>query len=220
MRDHLTHPPPFAQTPGEALGNPAPAELWIEPIPDAQALPEDTAVLRESIRLAFIAALQHLPPKQRAVLILRDVLCWRADEVATLLETTTASVTSALQRARATVKAPPGDPRRPDDPDQRDLLNGYCKAFESHDVTGLVALLHEDATMTMPPFRWWLRGRDNLAAAFAAGGCEGATLIPTEMNGSPAFWQHRNGEPFGLVILTIHESRITNVTTFLRTDGR
>ena len=206
-----------AAKPGAALGEPAPAHLWIQPIADDLALPEDSAVLRESIRLAFVAALQHLPPRQRAVLILRDVLCWHADEVAALLGTSTASVTSALQRARATMKATPGEALDPGDPVQRDLLERYCKAFEAHDVAGLTALLHEDATMTMPPFRWWLRGRADIAAAFATPACEGARLEAVRANGSPAYWQLREGEVFGLVVLDVHGGRIAGITTFL--DG-
>ena len=196
-----------ASNPGTPLGTPAPESLWVQPIADERALPEDSAVMRESIRLAFIAALQHLPPKQRAVLILRDVLCWQATEVADLLDTTVASVTSALQRARATLPASEGDALRPEDPEQRDLLERYCRAFESHDVGALVALLHEDATMTMPPFTWWLQGRDDMAAAFATDACEGARLTPTRSNGSPAFWQLRDDKRFGLVLVTIRGTR-------------
>nr|BFE82110.1 hypothetical protein GCM10020093_047110 [Planobispora longispora] len=155
---------------GADIGAPLPEGAWVQPVPDGLVLPadgdpEETAVRRETIRLAFIAALQHLPPRQRAVLILRDVLAWKAEEVAHLLETTVASVTSALQRARATLRAidtVPGEPFRPSDPAQRELLARYCAAFERHDVAALVALLHEDATMSMPPFAWWLRGRDRI----------------------------------------------------------
>ena len=174
---------------------------------------------RETIRLAFVAALQHLPPRQRVVLILRDVLCWKAEEVANLLETTVASVTSALQRARSTLKAVdvmPGEPFRPADPAQRDLLTRYCTAFERHDITSLVALLHEDATMSMPPFSWWLRGRDQIRQALLDpdASCAGARLVPAAANGSPAFWQTRPGPdgvhaPFGLVLLDVFEGLIT-----------
>ena len=203
-------------SPGAPLGDPVAAHLWIHPIADARALPEDTIVQRESIRLAFVAALQHLPPKQRAVLILRDVLCWHADEVAHLLDTTVASVTSALQRARSTLPAAQGDPRLPDDPAQQDLLARYCKAFESHDIETLVTLLHEDATMTMPPFRWWLRGRADIALAMSApGACDGARLTPAEANGSPAFWQMRDEKRFALVVLDLRDGLIAGLTTFL-----
>ncbi|MEV6488481.1 RNA polymerase subunit sigma-70 [Actinoplanes sp. NPDC051633] len=197
---------------GADLGEPAPDSAWVQPVPDLRVLPEDSAVMRESIRLAFIAALQHLPPKQRAVLILRDVLCWQASEVAELLDTSVASVTSALQRARAALPAVPGEAL---DSSQAELLERYCAAFESHDVPGLVALLHEDATMTMPPFVWWLQGSGDIAAAFATDACEGARLTPARANGSPAFWQLRDGRHFGLVVLDIRDNRIAGLTTYL-----
>lgn len=218
---------------GSALGPPVADERWIMPIADHRALPatgspEELAVQRETIRLAFVAALQHLPPRQRAVLILRDVLCWSAQEVAQLLDTTAASVNSALQRARATVTAnapTPGAPRRPEDPAQRDLLARYCVAFERHDVATLVSLLHEDATMSMPPFAWWLRGRDQIRSAMSApqASCAGARLWPVEANGSPAFWQTRpapDGEhvPFALVLLDVVDDAITGIVTYLGAD--
>jgi len=183
---------------------------------------------RETIRLAFAAALQHLPPRQRAVLILRDVLCWKADEVAHLLETNVASVTSALQRARSTLQAldlTPGEPLRPSDRAQCELLARYCAAFERHDVAALVALLHEDATMSMPPVTLWLHGRDQIGQAFLdpQASCAGARLVPTAANGSPAFWQLRPGPdgryvPFALVILDVFEGLITGITTYLDAD--
>ncbi|MBO4208911.1 sigma-70 family RNA polymerase sigma factor [Micromonospora echinofusca] len=214
---------------GPDLGVPLPARTWVQPVPDALVLPaedgpEETAVRRESIRLALVAALQHLPPRQRAVLILRDVLCWRSAEVARLLDTTTAAVTSTLQRARATLRTVgvrPGDPFRPGDPAQRDLLARYCDAFARHDVAALVDLLHEEATMSMPPFTWWLRGRDRIRAALlAADACAGARLVPVRANGSPAFWQTRPGTdgvhgPFGLVVLDVVDGLVTGITTYL-----
>jgi RNA polymerase sigma-70 factor (ECF subfamily) len=187
--------------------------------------PEEQALRRETIRLAFVAALQHLPPKQRAVLILRDVLCWRADEVAGLLGTTAASVNSALQRARATLRtrAPvPGEPWRPDDAAQHALLDRYCAAFERHDVETLVALLHDDATMSMPPFAWWLRGREHIRHALLdpQAACAGARLWPVPASGSPAFWQTRPApggthRRFALVILDVSGGAITGITTYL-----
>jgi RNA polymerase sigma-70 factor, ECF subfamily len=218
---------------GPGIGEPASEQFWIQPIPDNRTVPasgdpQELAVLRETIRLAFVAALQHLPPRQRAVLILREVLCWTAEEVADLLETTVASVTSALQRARSTLKAvgpAPGEPLRPSDPVQRELLVRYCDAFERHDVTALVALLHEDATMSMPPLRWWLRGRDRIRQALLDpdASCAGARLVPTAANGSPAFWQTRPGPggsqvPFGLVLLDVSDGLITGITTYLDAD--
>ncbi|MEH1011808.1 sigma-70 family RNA polymerase sigma factor [Micromonospora sp. CPCC 206060] len=214
---------------GPDIGVPLPARTWVQPVPDGLVLPpedgpEETAVRRESIRLAFVAALQHLPARQRAVLILRDVLCWRSAEVALLLGTTTAAVTSTLQRARSTLRTVgvrPGDPFRPDDPLQRDLLTRYCDAFERHDVGALVALLHEEATMSMPPFAWWLRGRDRIRQALLApGACAGARLVPVRVNGSPAFWQTRPGSggvhaPFGLVVLDVVDGLVAGLTTYL-----
>jgi RNA polymerase sigma-70 factor (ECF subfamily) len=218
---------------GAALGAPVPDQQWIHPIPDGRALPtagspEELAVARETIRLAFVAALQHLPPRQRAVLILRDVLCWTAEEVARLLETTVASANSALQRARTTLRAnapAPGEPWRPADPAQRDLLDRYCAAFERHDVAALVSLLREDATMSMPPFGWWLRGRDQIRLALLdpQASCAGARLWPVEANGSPAFWQTRPAPdgghvPFALVVLDVVGSAITGIVTYLDAD--
>ncbi|MEU9510108.1 sigma-70 family RNA polymerase sigma factor [Micromonospora sp. NPDC048170] len=218
---------------GATIGPPVADQRWIHPIPDGRVLPatgspEELAVQRETIRLAFVAALQHLPPRQRAVLILRDVLCWTAVEVARLLETTVASVNSALQRARATLRAnapTPGDSRRPADPAQRELLDRYCAAFERHDVATLVSLLHEDATMSMPPFGWWIRGRDQIRLALLDPGasCAGARLRPAEANGSPAFWQTRPGPdgehlPFALVLLDVFQGAITGIVTYLDAD--
>ncbi|GAA3793493.1 sigma-70 family RNA polymerase sigma factor [Sphaerisporangium flaviroseum] len=218
---------------GSGIGEPASEQILIHPIPDALVLPmgsdpEGLAVQRETIRLAFVAALQHLPPRQRAVLILRDVLAWKAEEVAHLLETTTASVNSALQRARSTLKTVdvmPGEPFRPSDPTQRELLTRYCGAFERHDVAALVALIHEDATMSMPPFTWWLRGRDQIRLALLdpEASCAGARLVPTAANGSPAFWQMRPGPdggyaPFGLIILDVFEGLVSGITTYLDAD--
>jgi RNA polymerase sigma-70 factor (ECF subfamily) len=221
---------PAAQ-PGPDLGVPLPESAWIQPIPDSRAPPAtaDPAELvahRETIRLAFVAALQHLPPRQRAVLILRDVLCWRADEVARLLGTTVASVTSALQRARSTLKSvevAPAEPFHPTSAGQRQLLARYCAAFERCDVETLVSLLHEDATMSMPPFPWWLRGRDDIRRALLGAGrpCEGTRLVPTVANGSAAYAQYRSSgergelQPFALTIVEVWAGRITEMTTYL-----
>jgi RNA polymerase sigma-70 factor (ECF subfamily) len=158
---------------GGPLGAPLADDTWIEPIPDRSVLPAEgdpaeLAAQRESIRLAFVAALQHLPPRQRAVLILREVLCWKAAEVAELLGITAVAVNSALQRARATLVArgvTSAARLRPMDGAQQDLLARYAAAFERYDVDALVALLHEDATMSMPPLGWWLRGRARRSAS-------------------------------------------------------
>jgi RNA polymerase sigma-70 factor (ECF subfamily) len=205
---------------GTPLGAPLPDATWVQPMPDARVLPADeVAERRESVRLAFVAALQHLPPRQRAVLILRDVLCWQASEVAELLSTTVASVNSALQRARATLADRKPEPLQPFD---KALLERYTKAFERHDVETLVALLHEDATMTMPPFAWWLRGRADIATALSYGdsGCETARLVPTWANGVPAFGQYRPDEngayrPFALVLVEFSGSLMVGSTTYL-----
>jgi RNA polymerase sigma-70 factor (ECF subfamily) len=205
---------------GGEFGAPLPERAFVQPVPDAKVLPEDHAIRRETVRLAFVAALQHLPPRQRAVLILRDVLAWKASEVASLLDISVASGNSALQRARATLQAvDPGEPLNPADPVQKSLLSRYCEAFERHDVRTLVALLHEDATMSMPPFSWWLRGRGALAAALSDpnASCEGAWLVPVRANASPAYWQMRPGmdQPFGLVFIDVRGGLVTGSTTFL-----
>jgi RNA polymerase sigma-70 factor, ECF subfamily len=189
-------------------------------VPDALVLPEDQAIRRETVRLAFVAALQHLPARQRAVLILRDVLAWPASEVAALLSISVAAANSALQRARSTLRAvDPGEPLNPADPAQKALLSRYCEAFERHDVRTLVALLHEDATLSMPPFSWWLRGRGPISVALndPNASCAGAWLVPVRANASPAFWQMRPGmdRPFGLVFIDVRGGLVTGSTTFL-----
>ncbi|MER6943436.1 sigma-70 family RNA polymerase sigma factor [Nonomuraea sp. NPDC000554] len=205
-----------AAAPGAGLGDPLPEHRWIQPVPDSRVLPADPAdlaVARESVRLAFVAALQHLPPRQRAVLILRDVLRWRAAEVADLLGASVASVNSALQRARAALPATP-EPRADVD---EELLARYVDAFERYDVERLVALLHEDATMSMPPFTWWLRGRDDIRTVMLAADapCAGSRLVRTAANGSPAFGQYVNGEPFALVVVEPADGRIAATTAYL-----
>ncbi|MCK2221356.1 sigma-70 family RNA polymerase sigma factor [Actinomadura sp. ATCC 31491] len=200
--------------PGAALGEPLPPGRWVQPVPDERVLdPADVAVGRESVRLAFVAALQHLPPRQRAVLVLRDVLAWSAAETAALLDTTVASVNSALQRARARLPAP-GDGGDVDE----DLLARYLSAFERYDVTALVALLHEDATSSMPPFTWWLRGRADIAAVMRAAPapCAGSRLVPARANGGPAFARYAaDGAAFALVVLDVAAGRVAGVTTYL-----
>ncbi|MGH2737323.1 MAG: sigma-70 family RNA polymerase sigma factor [Actinomycetota bacterium] len=214
------------------LGEPLSEATWIEPIPDGRVLledgdPADLAESRESIRLAFVAALQHLPPRQRAVLILREVLRWKADEVAELLETTVASVNSALQRARASLAATDADsrPNRPMDEGQRALLARYVDAFERYDMDALTALLREDATWSMPPYELWLRThRDIRNWCLGPGiGCRGSRLVPTAASGSPAFGQYKPSdtegvlEPWSLQVLEISGDRIDGITFFLDT---
>jgi RNA polymerase sigma-70 factor (ECF subfamily) len=215
--------------PGPDIGEPLPESAWVLPVPDervvpAGADPAEHAALRESVRLAFVAALQRLPPRQRAVLILRDVLCWQAAEVAGLLDTTVASVTSALQRARATLGAMPAvTPDPMTDDEQRRLVDRYCDAFERYDVEALVALLHEDAISSMPPFVWWLRGRDDIRSSLSASDrfCAGARVVRTVANGSPAFGQYLpigpdgQYQPFALVVLTLSGGLVAEETTYL-----
>jgi RNA polymerase sigma-70 factor (ECF subfamily) len=214
------------------LGEPLSEGAWIEPIPDGQVLPEDgdpaeLAESRESIRLAFVAALQHLPPRQRAVIILREVLRWKADEVAELLDTTVASVNSALQRARASLAATDteSEPSRPMDQGQRALLARYVDAFERYDMDALTALLREDATWSMPPYELWLRSHDEVRKwCLGPGiGCRGSRLVSTAANGSPAFGQYKPSdtegvlEPWSLQVLEISGDRIDGITFFLDT---
>jgi RNA polymerase sigma-70 factor (ECF subfamily) len=205
-----------------------PGTAWVEPVLDRQVIPEDAdpaerAVARESIRLAFIAALQHLPPRQRAVLILREVLRWKADEVAQLLDSTVASVNSALQRARATLAAAGGAPapRELDAADQ-ELLDRYVDAFERYDIDAFVRLLHDDATQHMPPFEMWLRGAQDIGAWMLGPGegCRGSVLVQVSANGTPAFAQYRlreggGREPWALHVLEVEGGRIAHITSFL-----
>ncbi|MEA2615747.1 MAG: polymerase sigma-70 factor, subfamily [Chloroflexota bacterium] len=219
-------------TAGAALGAPLPETAWIQPIPDGRVLPAggdpaEVVVLRDSIRLAFVAALQHLPPRQRAVLILREVLQWRATEVAELLGTTVASVNSALQRARSTVAAgvTTREPSVPVDEAQRSLLARYVDAFERYDIDSLTSLLHEDATLSMPPYALWLRGRDDIGRWHLGTGseCRGSRLLPTGANGMPAFGQYRPSgpggrhEPWALQVIEVSGGEIVGLNAFLDT---
>jgi RNA polymerase sigma-70 factor, ECF subfamily len=174
-----------------------------------------------------VAALQHLPARQRAVLILREVLHWKASEVAELLDTTVVSVNSALQRARSSLDAgeiKDTDLLQPADDEQRSLLGRYVDAFERYDIESLVALLHEDATMSMPPYDLWLVGPEQVAQWFLGigAGCRGSRLLPVSANGSPGFGQYRPSpdggfEPWALQVLEISDGRITGLNSFLDT---
>ncbi len=214
---------------GLALGTARPEATWVQPIPDHLVStpggdPADVAGSRESIRLAFIAALQHLVPRQRAVLILRDVLSWRAHEVATLLETSEDAVNSTLRRARSALETVNIDvvPTEPTEAD-RELLHRYIEAFERYDVDSLVALLHEDATLSMPPYELWLRGIPDIRRFLVALEVEGDRdrVIEVAANGCPALAVYRptgiSGalEPFEIHVLEIADSRIAAIYAFL-----
>jgi RNA polymerase sigma-70 factor, ECF subfamily len=214
--------------------NTLPGVTWIEPIPDGRVVPEgdpaEVAVARETIRLAFVAALQHLPPKQRAVLILREVLRWKASEVAELLDTSVASVNSALQRARATLEASDvtfATTATSVDEAHAELLARYVDAFERYDMDALTALIHEDATQSMPPFDMWLFGRDDILRWWVGpgAGCRGSRVIPVmAANGAPAFGQYKptetgeGYEPWALQVLEISDGKIVEFTFFLDTE--
>ena len=198
-----------------------PEVTWITPLPT----PDELAEQRESLRLAFVAALQHLPPKQRAALILCEVLKWQASEAAELLETSVASINSALQRARATLaKADVRAPSELDD-EARVLLERYVAAFEAYDVDRLTDLLHEDAVQSMPPFSLWLEGRDDIFTWwFGPGiGCKGSKLVPVGLaNGMPAWGQYKPSpeggrEPWALIVPEVSDGRIVELTFFLDT---
>jgi RNA polymerase sigma-70 factor (ECF subfamily) len=211
-----------------------PDQLWIEPMPDALVVPDgdpaEVVAGRESVRLAFVAALQQLPPRQRAVLILCEVLRWKASEVAELLETSVASVNSALQRARATLQASDATPSTTSpsvDAADAELLQRYVAAFEAYDMDALTSLIREDATQSMPPFDLWLAGRDDIFTWWYGPGigCRGSRVIPVESaNGAPAFGQYKprddgsGYEPWALQVLEIEDGRIVELTFFLETE--
>jgi RNA polymerase sigma-70 factor (ECF subfamily) len=214
------------------LGPMVDEHAWVTPVPDARVLPEaedpaEVAASRESVRLAFVAALQYLPARQRAVLILCSVLRWQATEVAELLDTSVASVNSALQRARATLAE-----RRIDDPqpsrlpvDQQALLARFVDAFERYDMSQLVSLLHDDVVQSMPPYAMWLRGSQEISRWMLGGGigCRGSRLVATQANGSPAFGQYRpdgrgGHRPWAIQVIEISGDRISGIHSFLDTD--
>jgi RNA polymerase sigma-70 factor (ECF subfamily) len=208
-----------------------PESRWITPIPDGRVEsvrddPAEIAEHRESIRLAFVAALQHLPARQRASLILCEVLRWQASEVAELLGTSVPAVNSALQRARATMSTLPGDPAsaRLEEPDV-ELLDRYVDAFERYDIERLVSLLREDAVMSMPPFAMWIRGPENIGRFMLEpmpSMCRGSQLLPVRANGCPAFGQYKpdpagGHAPWGLQVLESSGGQITGFHCFLDT---
>lgn len=210
-----------AQEPVAGNLNELPEATWIEPLPD----PADVVMERDAVRLSFVAALQHLPPRQRAALILCGVLRWRAGEVAELLGTSVASVNSALQRARA--KLASANLERVDSSTvDRGLLDRYVAAFEAYDIDALTSLIHEDAIQSMPPYDLWLRGRDDIFAWWLGPGvgCKGSRVLPTVgANGSPAFGQYKPDPeggyaPWALQVLEVSDERITELTFFLSTE--
>jgi RNA polymerase sigma-70 factor (ECF subfamily) len=231
-RQRRARPMDFGE-PGSAdapVPAPRPEISWLEPIPDARVLPTaadpaELAVSKESVRLAFVAALQHLPARQRAVLILREVLQWKAAEVADLLGTTVASVNSALQRARATLAEHDLDSPTPAemDADHQELLDRYAEAFERYDVGALVHLLHEDAILNMPPFDLWLQGVEEIQKWWVGPGapCRGSKVVPLAANGMPAFGQWRPNpdgsgyHAWAVQVLEIRGDRISNYSAFL-----
>jgi RNA polymerase sigma-70 factor (ECF subfamily) len=205
-----------------------PESTWLEPLPDALdgSDPATVVVDRADLRLALVAALQHLQPRQRAVLLLRDVLSWRAAEVAELLGTSAAAVNSLLQRARAHLDAAaPAEDRlvEPDDPQQRALLDRYAEAFEQADMAALTRLLTADATWEMPPFPTWVRGRDAVVALIMAqcpSGPGDTWMVATRANGSPAFAAYQRDtdgvlRAHGLHVLRLVPGAVAGVVAFL-----
>ncbi|MGO9344140.1 MAG: sigma-70 family RNA polymerase sigma factor [Acidimicrobiales bacterium] len=214
------------------LGPMLPECTWIGPVPDARVAPETSdpaefAEYRETIRLAFVTALQHLPARQRASLILCEVLRWPVSEAAELLDTSVAAVNSALQRARATLAGLPPEPH-PEvlDEARSELLDRYVEAFERYDIDRLVAILHEDAVQQMPPFAMWIRGAENIGRWMVEpgpSGCRGSRLVPTKANGCPAFGQYRRDPeggytPWGLQVVEVSGGRIIGLNVFLSTS--
>jgi RNA polymerase sigma-70 factor (ECF subfamily) len=207
-----------------------PEASWVTPIADSAVIdlardPAEVAVARDSIRLAFVSALQLLPARQRAALVLCDVLRWSAVDAAELLETSTASINSALQRARAALAAAPtAHPTIPLSDDQQRLLERYTDAFERYDLDGLAALLHEDVIQTMPPYAMWLRGAADVLAWYGGAGigCAGSRLLPGWANGCPAFAQYRvdpagGHAPWALQVIELRDDRIEAIHAFLDT---
>jgi RNA polymerase sigma-70 factor, ECF subfamily len=221
-----------SSTAATTLGPPLVEQTWVMPIQDSRVLPTEgdpaeMAAAKETIKLAFVAALQVLPPKQRAVLILREVLKWQASEVAELLGTSVASVNSALQRARATIEAADIDasttPSEVDGDEERDLLARYVDAFESYDVAAFVSLLSEDAQFSMPPYDLWLRGPEQVGQWLVGQGfaCKGSRLVPLQANGSSAFAQYKLSDepgvrkPWAIVVVETDGRRVTEICSFL-----
>jgi RNA polymerase sigma-70 factor (ECF subfamily) len=210
-----------------------PAHAWVQPVPDAWVLPAagdgdpaELVAMRETIRLAFVGAIQHLPPRQRAVLVLREVLRFQATEVAELLDTSVASVNSALQRARATLDSldldAGGAAEALDEGAQQELVARYVDAFVRYDIDELVSLLSADAAFTMPPHPMWLRGPEESARWMLGpgAGCRGSRAIVTAANGVPAVATYKpDGEgglaPFAIILIETAGGRLTALHHFL-----
>jgi RNA polymerase sigma-70 factor (ECF subfamily) len=205
-----------------------PEHAWVQPTPDALVMspeddPAEQAATRDSVRLAFVTALQHLPPRQRAVLVLREVLRWPAADVAELLETSVASVNSALQRARATLSTLDLEGGEvPVDAGQQELLDRYVDAFERYDIEALVALLHDDAVMSMPPYDFWVQGSEDMGKFFLGPGsaCEGSRLLPIRANGLAGFGSYKADPdgghmPFAIQLIEVSGDRIVGHHNFL-----
>jgi RNA polymerase sigma-70 factor (ECF subfamily) len=217
-----------------SLASVLPENSWITPIADDRVLPleadpAELAEARASVRLAFVSALQNLPARQRAALILCEVLRWRASEAAELLDTTVAAVNSSLQRARATMASlstPSSTSESPLEEEKRELLERYARAFENYDVEALVALLHEDAVQSMPPYAMWLQGSEDIVAWMIGpgAGCRESKVITTRANGCAAFGQYRvdhvNGgyHPWALVVLEINGGLVGEIYSFLEAE--
>jgi RNA polymerase sigma-70 factor (ECF subfamily) len=217
-----------SSTNANAVLAPRPENTWIQPVADEQVIaldgdPADVAAARESIRLAFVAALQHLPAKQRSALILCEVLRWQATEVAELLDTSVASVNSALQRARATMATMPIESLDSTvDPQHQALLARYVDAFERYDIPALVGLLRDDVVLSMPPFDLWMRGAQELAGWFLGEGivCQGGRLLPIDVNGTAGFGNYhlvRPGlwEPWAIQVIEVADGKISGHHNFL-----
>lgn len=222
------------QDPANSVFEPDLQVPWLQPIPNAMVTPESSdpasvVAAREGVRLALVASLQHLPSRQRAVLVLRDVLAFTAQETAEILEASVPSVNSALQRARALLSSRRPDPSAiadPEDAGQRDLLRRYVTAFEAHDIEGLKAVLRADAVASMPPFAWRLSGGAAIAVAVGASEyCAGARLLPCRMNGGWGLGQYRPADgdvlrPFALVAVEMSGGQISRLVTFLGSEPR
>ena len=225
-------------TPGEPLPGPSPETVWVEPLPDAlidehgAANPEARYEVSENVTLAFLVALQALPGRQRAVLILRDVLAWSAEETAQILGMTSAAVNSALQRAHAAIRQRQIEERpvfSAEDDRTRSLLARYVRAWESADTAALISLLREDAALTMPPLPAWYRGRDAIrwfldSVLFAPPMARPIRLYPIRANASPAFVVYQPDEsgvfrPVALQVLTLIDHQIAAIDDFLSFDG-